>query len=371
VSETYPPEVNGVAITIGRIVHGLRERGHIVQIVRPLQHRGEQPGHEELLVRGVPIPRYDLLKLGITSVSALRASWTLQRPDVVHIVTEGPLGWMALRAARALGITVSADFHTNFHSYSEHYGAGWLKYPIRGYLRHFHNKARCTMVPTEGLREELQRLDFRPLKVVARGVDTSVFNPGRRSSALRLQWGVAADDPVVLFVGRLAPEKNLPLLFEAFDAMYRREPRARLVIVGDGPSRSALERLATPAHFAGMRTGEDLAVHYASADIFVFPSTTETYGNVTVEAMASGLSVVAYHYAAAAAHIRHERNGIAVPCGNSRAFVRLAAALVSDRARIARMGGHARATAEQLDWSRIVSEFERTLTDLVIPEEDH
>lgn len=177
--------------------------------------------------------------------------------------------------------------------------------------------------------------------------------------------------PVALYVGRLAPEKNPALLFEAFDAMRRREPRARLVIVGDGPSRAALEKLATPAHFSGIRTGEDLAAHYASADIFVFPSMTETYGNVTVEALASGLAAVAYDYAAAAAHIRHERNGVAASLGNSGEFVRLAAALVSDRARITRLGANARATAERLDWTHVVLDFERTLTDLVIPEEDY
>ena len=369
VTETYPPEVNGVAMTMGRIVRGLRERGHAVQVVRPRQHPGELPGHDEILVRGVSIPCYAALKLGIAPASALRARWTEHRPDVVHIVTEGPLGWAALRCARALGIAISADFHTNFHSYSEHYGAGWLKQPICSYLRHFHNRVLCTMVPTEGLCDELRQLGFRRLKVVARGVDTTLFAPSRRSAALRLQWGAAAEDPVALYVGRLAPEKNLPLLFEAFDAMRGREPRARLVIVGDGPSRAALERLSAPAHFAGIRTGEDLAAHYASADMFLFPSTTETYGNVTVEAMASGLAVVAYDYAAAAAHVRHERNGIAVPRGNGGEFVRLAAALVSDGKRIARLGANARATAEQLDWTHIVAEFERTLVDLVTPEE--
>lgn len=375
VTETYPPEVNGVAMTIGRIVRGLVQRGHSVQVVRPRQHRDEQPqsgaGYEEVLVRGVPIPCYDVLKLGIVSASALRARWSEQRPDVVHIVTEGPLGRAALSAARALGIATSADFHTNFHSYSEHYGVAWLRRPILGYLRRFHNRVHCTMVPTPALRDELGRLGFRHLQIVSRGVDTRLFEPARRSLALRRQWGAAADDPVVLYVGRLAPEKNLPLLFDAYEAMRAREPRTRLVIVGDGPSRAALERSATPAYFAGIRTGEDLAAHYASADLFLFPSLTETYGNVTVEAMSSGLAVVAFHYAAAAAHIRHERNGIAVPVGSAAEFVRLASALVSDRVRIARLGTQARLTAEQLEWGRIVADFERTLVHLVMSDERH
>ncbi|MGE5525821.1 MAG: glycosyltransferase family 4 protein [Rhodospirillaceae bacterium] len=375
VTETYPPEVNGVAMTVGRMVHGLIERGHAVQVVRPRQQPDEQPklhaGYEEMLVRGVPIPCYDMLKLGIASGEALRARWMGQPPDIVHIVTEGPLGWVALRAARGLGIPVSSDFHTNFHHYSAHYRAGWLRQPILGYLKRFHNRVQCTMVPTEGMREELLGLGFRNLEVVARGVDTSLFDPARHSAALRRAWGVTHDDPVVLSVGRLAPEKNLPLLFEAFQAMREREPRARLVVVGDGPSRAAFERLHPEARFAGIRTGEDLAAHYASANVFLFPSLTETYGNVTVEAMASGLAVVAYDYAAAAMHIRHERNGIAVPPGNSSEFVRLAAALVSDRARVARLGMHARATAEQIDWPQVAADFERTLARLVHQPEHH
>lgn len=374
VTETYPPEVNGVAMTIGRMAQGLRERGHRLQVVRPRQHDCErphsEPGYGEVLVRGVPIPRYGLLKLGLASAAALRDHWTKRRPDIVHIVTEGPLGWAALRAACALDIAVSADFHTNFHSYSAHYGVGWLSRPIRAYLRHFHNRVHCTMVPTAGLRDELGAQGFRNLEVVARGVDTRLFDPARRSAGLRLSWSAAADDPVALYVGRLAPEKNLRLLLEAFEAMRRHVPRARLVIVGDGPERAALQRAATPAHFAGTRMGADLATHYASADVFLFPSLTETYGNVTVEAMASGLAVVAYDYAAAAQHIRHGRNGIAVPYGDPAAFVQLAAGLAGDTARTMRLRTAARATAERLDWSAIVGDFERALIHVVHTDRD-
>jgi len=374
VTETYPPEVNGVAMTIGRIVAGLLERGHRIDVVRPRQHPSEQPCRtaqlEEMLVRGMVIPCYDSLKLGFPSTAALRSRWTQRRPDVVHVTTEGPLGWSALRAARALGLPVAADFHTNFHSYCEHYGAGWLRQPVIGYLRRFHGRVHCTMVPTQGLRTELERLRFRDLTVVARGVDTALFHPARRSQDLRALWGAAPADPVVLYVGRLAPEKNLPLALEAYEAMRTVQPRVRLVIVGDGPDRASLQQRARSAVFAGLRNGTDLATHYASADVFLFPSVTETYGNVTVEAMASGLAVVAYDYAAAAEHIRHERNGIAVPYGDRAAFVQLAAGLTIDRSRFVRLGRNARVSTERLDWTRIVAEFERTLLALVAKEDE-
>lgn len=375
VTETYPPEVNGVAMTIGRMVAGLQSRQHQVQLVRPRQSRADspasRPNFEEVLKAGVPIPRYDALKMGLPAKQALVRLWTLKRPDIVHIVTEGPLGWSALAAAHKLKLPVSTDFHTNFHTYSKHYGIGWLKRPIAAYLRKFHNRALCTMVPTEGMRRELEKLGMKNLRVVSRGVDTGLFSPTRRSSQLRGSWGVGSNDVVALYVGRIAPEKNLPLVLRAADAMRAADPRVRVVLVGDGPDRAALQA-RHPAHvFAGMRTGEDLAAHFASGDVFLFPSTTETYGNVTMEAMASGLAVVAYDYAAAARHIRHEMNGLLAKFDDADAFTRLAAALTRDRERIKRLGAAARATTERLDWSWIVGEFESALLELAANGHEH
>lgn len=365
VTETYPPEINGVAMTMGRIVSGLQARGHAVQLIRPRQHSADipvvQPLFEEVLQRGVPIPRYDALKLGLPAKQALLRLWAKLRPDIVHVVTEGPLGWSALAAASKLKLPVTTDFHTNFHSYSAHYGVGWLKTPITAYLRKFHNKALSTLVPTESLRRELAALGFRNLEVVARGVDTALFNPQRRSAALRQHWGVQDDDPVALSVGRLAPEKNLPLVLRAYQLMRELQPRLRLVLVGDGPERTGLARENPDVIFAGMRIGEDLAAHYASADVFLFPSMTETYGNVTVEAMASGLAVVAYDYAAAQQHIRHSQNGMLVPFGAADDYVQAATALANDAMRIKTLGANARVTTEKLDWSCIVAEFEQAL----------
>lgn len=365
VTETYPPEINGVAMTMGRIVSGLQARGHTVQLIRPRQHPEdcavEQPLFEEVLQRGVPIPRYDALKLGLPAKQALLRLWAKLRPDIVHVVTEGPLGWSALAAASKLKLPVTTDFHTNFHSYSAHYGVGWLKTPITAYLRKFHNKALSTLVPTESLRRELAALGFRNLEVVARGVDTALFNPQRRSAALRREWGVKDGEPVALSVGRLAPEKNLPLVLRSYRLMRELQPLLRLVLVGDGPERARLARDNPDVVFAGMRIGEDLAAHYASADVFLFPSMTETYGNVTVEAMASGLAVVAYDYAAAQQHIRHSQNGVLVPFGAADDYAQAAAALANDTARIKVLGANARTTTEKLDWSCIVAEFEQAL----------
>ena len=369
VTETYPPEVNGVSFTVARMVEGLHARNHDVQLVRPRQEGADTPDRgdrfHEVLLRGMPIPRYPSLRMGMPSKRTLVKLWTLQRPDVVHIATEGPLGWSALQAALHLKLPVCSDFRTNFHSYTQHYGIGWLRKPIMAYLRKFHNRTLCTMVPTEGLRRELRAEGFERLEVVTRGVDTRQFDPARRSAALRASWGADDDTLVVCCVGRLAREKNLDVLIDAFRAIERRVPSSRLVLVGGGPLEQELRSACPGGVFAGQRRGDDLAAHYASADLFLFPSLTETFGNVTTEAMASGLPVVAFDYAAAAQLIDHDAQGVRVPFGDGRAFAEAALALAFDPARRERLGRAAREHALQLDWGAIVQRFEGVLTTVI------
>jgi glycosyltransferase involved in cell wall biosynthesis len=377
VTETYPPEVNGVAATIARVVQGLQQRGHALQLIRPRQHpdaqavqQDESTGDDrftEVLLRGLPIPRYPELKMGLPSRRALLRLWSLRRPDVVHIVTEGPLGWSALQAAHKLHLPVVSDFRTNFHAYSRHYGLAWLHNPVMAYLRRFHNACAATMVPTEALRAELTHSRFQRLRVVARGVDTALFDPARRSLALRARWGVQADTPVALYVGRLAPEKNLGALATAFDAMRTLRPDLKLVLVGDGPARASLQQRLPRAHFAGVQQGTDLAAHYASADLFLFPSLTETYGNVVPEAMASGLAVAAFDCAAAGQLMCDAENGVLAPAPLESAFVAAALRLARDLPAARAMGRQARLTALALDWGLIVGLVEQTYAEAQHP----
>lgn len=371
VTETYPPEVNGVAMTLGRLVDGLQVRNHQVQLIRPRQHADDHPQPtatlSEHLQRGIALPRYEGLKMGLPAKAALTRLWTRQRPDVVQIATEGPLGWSALAAANKLRLPVASDFHTNFHSYSNHYGFGLLRRAIVAYLRKFHNKAAVTLVPTEGVRRELQASGYENLEVIGRGVDTRLFHPRRRDPALRAQWGVEDDETVALYVGRLAVEKNLELVFRAFDAMRAAQPRCRLVLVGDGPERAVWQAQRPDAVFCGTQVGEALAAHYASADAFLFPSLTETWGNVTIEAMASGLAVVAYDCAAAEEVIRHGENGLTAPPEDEAAFIAQAVSLATDPALRHRLGPAAAARAAQLSWDAIVDSFEHVLLRLALP----
>ncbi len=375
VTETWPPEINGVAMTLGRMVQGLLARGHRVSLTRPRQHAQDVPSssplHSTTLVRGLPIPGYAGLRFGLPAPRLFRRQWRADRPDVVQVVTEGPLGASAVAVARELGIPVVSEFHTNFHAYSRHYGLAWLEGLVAAHLRRLHNRCRMTLVPSRELGTQLLRRGYHGIRVVARGVDTQLFNPARRSAALRAAWKVGTGDLVVAHVGRLAPEKNLPLLLTTFAAIRKYAPGARLLLVGDGPSRKRLEQEHRGHLFAGMRHGEDLAAHYASADLFLLPSLTETYGNVTLEALASGLPVVAYRMAAAAELIRHGDNGMLADSGASDQFVRAALDLVS-RPHVRR---HAAAAAPQsvaaLDWEhihdRLVAALREAITLPAVP----
>lgn len=378
VTETYPPEINGVATTLAQLVSGLRREGHLIELTRPRQdgvdprwriagRRSEvAPGIDadplldageafsERLTVGMPIPRYPGLRLGLPAGVLLERGWRRRRPDVVHIATEGPLGWSALSAARRLGLPVVSEFRTNFHTYSAHYGCGILRKWVLAYLRRFHNRCAVTMVPTQGLVRELQTSGFERLRVVARGVDSERFHPVRRCPSLRTSWGAGPDTPVVISVGRLAPEKNLELLVTSFERMRSVRPDALLVVVGDGPAREWLEERLPGAVFAGRRVGEDLARHYASADLLMFPSLSETFGNVTLEAMASGLAVLAFDYGAAGQAVVSGIHGWTVPFGDGAAFQQAAADALGNLEWVRRLGSQAREAAEGLSWSGIV-----------------
>jgi glycosyltransferase involved in cell wall biosynthesis len=369
VTETFPPELNGVAVTIACIVRGLCKRGHAIELIRPRQgpsdHGGIVDGVEHFLKPSIPIPKYPSLRVGLPATRSLERLWLDRRPDVVHVVTEGPLAWSAAHAARRLGIPLTSDFHTNFHTYSTHYGFKWLKRPISAYLRKLHNLMDVTFVATEQFRVELETFGIHNLAVIPRGVDTQLFNPARRRRDLRRNWGADDRTLVVLYVGRLAPEKNIDLVFRAFEEMRAEHSDVRLVLVGDGPKRAELERRHRSYHFAGIQKGERLAEHYASGDVFLFPSLTETFGNVTVEAMASGLAVVAYDYAAAREYIVHNQSGLVAPFDDTVAFARLARELASSHERVLRLGAHARIQAQAIDWERVFNAFEAELQRII------
>jgi len=369
VTETYPPEVNGVARTIGVMVGRMLEREHSILLVRPRQRGESAPSAdaelETLLRPGFPLPGYRELRMGLPAKRALLRAWRARRPDVVQVVTEGPLGGSAVSAARVLGIPVVSEFHTNFHDYSRHYGFGLLRPLVSSYLRRMHNRADCTLVPTTELRRQLEAAGYRRLAVVGRGIDVGLFDSRHRRGELRRSWGATERDLVAISVGRLAPEKNLDLFVESVRAMQAVAPRLKVVLVGDGPARAALAAANRDFVFAGMRSGLALAEHYASADIFLFPSLTETFGNVTAEAMASRLAIVAFDYAGAREWLRDRVSALLPSYGDRASFVTAAQELAADPALRERLRDAARNATHAMTWTRVIDELEAVLADVV------
>lgn len=374
VTETFPPEVNGVAMTLHRVVTGLQSYGHELSVVRPRQKVDTGPKHSpanaerpygELLLGGLPIPRYPGLRFGLPTAGILQRTWKQEKPDLVHIATEGPLGNSALGAARKLGIPVSSSFHTNFHNYGKHYGYNALQGALMGFMKRFHNKTAATFVPSEDTVKDLEAYNFENVKILARGVDTVLYDPARRSEELRKTWGAGPDTPVVMYVGRVAQEKNIPLTVKAFLKFREKEPEAKLVIVGDGPERKPLEKKYPEIHFAGMRRGEDLAAHYASADFFFFGSTSETFGNVVTEAMASGLVVLTYDYAAGHRHITDGENGFLARFEDEEAFLETVETIHNAKPIWPSIRHAARETALPISWDSILRGFEADLKAIV------
>lgn len=371
VTETYPPEVNGVALTVQSLVAGLRARGHRVSLVRPCQQEAGPPDPEQTLVPGFALPSYPGLRAGLPAAGLLARAWRDACPDAVYIATEGPLGWSALRAARRLGIPIATGFHTRFDEYMRDYRMPWLEPVALEWMRRFHNRADATLVPTRELEAALRANGFGRVRRLPRAVDTALFDPSLRSEAVRAALGVAADAPLVIHVGRLAAEKNLPLALRAFRRLQAQRPDARMVMVGDGPLRERLQRENPDCAFTGVLRGDALARMFASADLFLFPSRSETFGNVTLESMASGVPVVAYDYGAAREHLRDGLHGAAVPCDDEGAFLAAAVALGRDPDRLRVMGRAAREAVLGLSQQQVAADFDRLLAGLREPEHAH
>ncbi len=359
VTETYAPDLNGVARTLVALVNELRRMGHVVQLVRPTPRGANMPLEEdEIRVTGVPIPGYSAMQFGLPAGKRLREAWRAQRPDVVHIDTEGPLGYSALKAAKALDIPLTTSLHTHFHIYMRHYGLPWLGAPALAYLRHFHNSAEFTLIPTEDQREQLAADGLQKLRVLGRGVNGELFTPNKRSRDLRAQWGVDDQTPVAIYVGRLAAEKNTPLFARTVRVMREVNPALKAIMVGTGPLEQELRRQYPDIHFTGALHDSDLAVHYASADYFIFPSLSETFGNVILEAMASGLVPLAFDYAAARHLIEDEMNGLVASMHDEAHFMAQAKRLALDVEWAHNLRHAARQRAESQTWSSIAQQLE-------------
>jgi glycosyltransferase involved in cell wall biosynthesis len=361
ITETFAPDVNGVAMTLGNLVAGLQARGHHVEIYRAASTQDESPlssNHTcQVLMKSRPIPFYRSLNFGLPAGRFFLNCWQTQCPDVIYVATEGPLGFSAIRAARKLGIPTLSGFHTNFHLYCRHYHLGWLAPSVFAYLRAVHNMTAKTLVPTTALATTLSAHGVRNVDVMQRGIDIQLFNPLRRDDGLRWRWQAGKHTLVCLYVGRIAAEKNIDQVIDTMRVLSAHY-KVRCVLVGDGPLRASLQRDNPDFVFSGIQQGAALATHYAAADMLLFASRSETYGNVVPEAMASGLAVLAYDEAAAHEHITDWYNGVLVRDDSAQAFTALAMRLCAQPETVKIIGARAANYCQNLSWSQIVQQFE-------------
>jgi glycosyltransferase involved in cell wall biosynthesis len=354
ITETFLPNVNGIVTTLCRLLEYAQSKGHEMLLFAPQESPAQYAGAQIIPLRGIPFPLYPDIRFtppqpGI--VPALRQF----RPDLIHLAGLMVLGPAARFAARQLRIPAIATYHTDLPAYSVHYGLGALREAAYSYLRWIHNACTLTLCPSSTILADLRRRGFRRLRLWGRGVDTVRFHPAHRREEWRTAIGARADERVLLYVGRLAAEKRLDLLADALRGM----DGVRLVLIGDGPARPSLERrfAGMPVIFTGFLNGHDLAVAYASSDIFVFPSDTETFGQVVQEAMASGLPVVAAHAGGVIDLVRHEETGIFFDPGSAYSLRSAVSRLVMNPTLRIAWGQAGRIAAEQRSWPRVLDEL--------------
>ncbi len=354
-TDTFAPQVNGVARTLGRLADAIRERGGDATVVTVATPPG--PAEESgAVVRWPAVPFWAYPELRIAAPRVAEARRLLRRlaPDVVHVATPFGIGLAARAAARAERIPLVSSFHTDFASYLKYYGLQALSAAAWPYLRWFHNGGVRTFVPTSRGAEDLTRRGFQGVRVWGRGVDRDRFSPRHRSRALRSALGVSDHDTLLLSVGRLAPEKGIDTILSAARMVQPVGGRGvRIAFVGDGPAEARYRASAPPGTiFAGRLLGEALSEFYASADGFVFASSTDTFGNVLLEAMASGLPVIAPD-AGPTLDVANAGNALVVPARDPRALAGAMQRLAGDANLRTRLRARALQSAADHDWGRI------------------
>jgi len=355
----YNHIADGVSLTLNRLVAFLMREGAIVRVYAPTtQHPALDHAGTMVPVPSLSAPGRPEYRISLGTGWKAHENLTEFSPHLFHIATPDLLGLAALRQANAWGTPVVASYHTHFASYLKYYRLNALEPGVWAYLRWFYGQCRQVYVPSRSMMDVLQNhgIDGN-LMLWPRGVESSLFSPARRSNEWRESHGIGHEEPLVTFVSRLVTEKGVDVFVDVSRMLSAKGIRHRALIVGDGPERKRLEELLPDELFLGHLSGDSLATAYASSDVFLFPSETETFGNVTLEALSSGLPVVAANATGSNALVDDGVNGFLAPPGISAAFAEKVERLVLDAGLRTEMAGKARASAEAYDWSRVLAQM--------------
>jgi glycosyltransferase involved in cell wall biosynthesis len=368
-SGNYNYVVDGPVRALNKLVAHIEARGHQALVFAPTTRKPVFRHSGELFpVPSVALPgsrREYRLALGLSA--AARKRLEAFAPTIIHVAAPDWLGLTALNYARDKGLPAVASFHTRFDTYPRYYGMAWLEKHVTGYMRYFYRRCARVYAPSDSMVEELRRdgvgVDIR---LWARGVDHDLFSPLRRDMAWRRDRGFADDDIVVAFVGRVVLEKGIDIFAAALREASAADPKIRALVVGDGPGRGRFEEMLPDAVFTGFLQGEELACAYAGADVFLNPSVTETFGNVTLEAMASGLPSICAAASGSRSLIQHGETGFLLSdARNARAFAEALLTLARDSAQRLRMGSLARTKSAEFEWGAILDRLIADYQDIV------
>jgi glycosyltransferase involved in cell wall biosynthesis len=366
-SEVYWPMVSGVGVTLRRLADSLLERGHAVRVYSAsyaLPSSGDRA--EVCRSPSRPFFLYPDVQWAFPRHRALVDDAGRFQPDIVHLATEFAMGYAGTRVARQLALPIVASAHTDYEQYASRYRVDWAVRAGWRYLRWFYGQAETVLCPTRIYEQHLQSRGVRNTGIWSRGVDTETFHPDFRSNAFRAALGARQGDHVVTYIGRMAREKNLERLLQSWATIRRRHPSAQLVLVGQGPLEGEIARRGLPGvHLTGLLTGRDLAEAYASADLFAFPSVTETFGNVLLEAMASGLPSVVAAAGGMLEFARHGRNSWLVEPNSVEAMAEGIVRLLDDADLRRSLSDGALATARSRRWDlvddRLLEDYGRAI----------
>lgn len=367
----YNHIADGVSLTLNRLVDYLERIGAEVLVFAPtvdeppVKHSGEL-----VAIPSAPVPGRQEYRMSFGLPPSTRRRFSDFNPTLVHIATPDYLGNRALRLARRSGIPVVASYHTHFSSYLKYYGFEEFEGFLWKYLRRFYRQCEHVYVPSHSMAAVLHAHEIRKnLRLWQRGVDTRRFSPTRRSDAWRQTIGIDDDEVLITFVGRLVWEKGLVVLANVLDRLRSEGLRFRCMIVGEGPARSELSERLPDAIFTGYLGGEALGRAYASSDLFFFPSDTETFGNVTLEAMASGLPAVCADATGSNGLVHHGENGFLVPAGDVSVFADRITHLVLDAALRRRMGHASVKIARAYEWDAVLARIARYYNEILNPDQ--
>ena len=350
-------KVNGVTTTLRAVLKyapdGIRPRIYTCADVAE-----DEENYFSTSSPGMPIPFYRDMRIYLPRVRTLLKQVRADRTDVIHLTTPGPIGLAALYVAWRTGLSIVGSFHTDLAAYAARLsGSAHLSMLMREFLRWPYGRCARILVPSEATRQLLvrSRMDASRIDLWTRGVDASLFAPSKRSATLRERWKVNDRRPAIVYVGRISKEKGLDRLPEIQSILHCHAIDHRLILVGDGPYRRELQERLPDAVFTGTLAPPAVAVALASADVFLFPSDTETAGNVVLEAQACGLPVIVSDAGGPKEYVRPDVTGIVCAAGDIRAFCGAAVQLLHNVSRRRSMGAAARTHAETLRWESALS----------------